>query len=127
MFIWTIPGPSFKSVSVRSPVQILQVPILSWHRCRLSWKLLQVPSWFGRPFETVADCLPVSYRCLNDLGTFADFLGVSWHGFIVPTKRRATSSRGVRGGLRSLDSMLNNARSTDDRRSPLNPVIVARR
>ncbi|KAH3741383.1 hypothetical protein DPMN_048108 [Dreissena polymorpha] len=50
----------------------------------------------------------------------------------MPTKRQATSSqatssRGVRGGLRSLDSMSNNARSTDDRRSPFNPVIVARR
>ncbi|KAH3752329.1 hypothetical protein DPMN_186945 [Dreissena polymorpha] len=37
------------------------------------------------------------------------------------------SSRGVRGGLRSLYSTSNNARSTDDRRSPFNPVIVARR
>ncbi|KAH3691326.1 hypothetical protein DPMN_192377 [Dreissena polymorpha] len=31
------------------------------------------------------------------------------------------------GGLRSLDRMSNNARSTDDRRSLLNPVFVARR
>ncbi|KAH3858846.1 hypothetical protein DPMN_101486 [Dreissena polymorpha] len=53
------------------------------------------------------------------------------HGFWLPTKRQATcsqatSSRGVRGGLRSFDSTSNNARSTDDRRSPFNPVIVAR-
>ncbi|KAH3856208.1 hypothetical protein DPMN_098791 [Dreissena polymorpha] len=45
----------------------------------------------------------------------------------MPTKRQATISRGVKGGLRSLDSMSNNARSTDDRRSLLNSVIVARR
>ncbi|KAH3847590.1 hypothetical protein DPMN_089917 [Dreissena polymorpha] len=45
----------------------------------------------------------------------------------MPTKRQATSSRGVRGRLRSLDNMSNNARSIDDRRSPLNTAIVARR
>ncbi|KAH3707576.1 hypothetical protein DPMN_066986 [Dreissena polymorpha] len=45
----------------------------------------------------------------------------------MPTKRQATSSRGVRGRLRSLDIMSNNARSIDDRRSPLNTAIVARR
>ncbi|KAH3714630.1 hypothetical protein DPMN_057315 [Dreissena polymorpha] len=39
---------------------------------------------------------------------------------------QATSSRGVRGGLRSLDSTSSNARSTDDRRSPFNPVIYRR-
>ncbi|KAH3798823.1 hypothetical protein DPMN_152426 [Dreissena polymorpha] len=33
-----------------------------------------------------------------------------------------TNSRGVRGGLRSLDSMSNNSWSTDDHRSPLNPI-----
>ncbi|KAH3770762.1 hypothetical protein DPMN_172055 [Dreissena polymorpha] len=45
----------------------------------------------------------------------------------MPTKRQATSSRGVRGRLQSLDNMSNNARSIDDRRSPLNTAIVARR
>ncbi|KAH3728643.1 hypothetical protein DPMN_054602 [Dreissena polymorpha] len=69
----------------------------------------------------------MSYMCPDDLGKVADCLGVFWHGFWVPTKRHATSSRGVRGGLRSLDSMSDNARLTDDRRSLLNPVIVARR
>ncbi|KAH3737239.1 hypothetical protein DPMN_043821 [Dreissena polymorpha] len=65
--------------------------------------------------------------CPDDLGTGTDCLGVFWNGFWVPTKRHATSSRGVRGGLRSLDSVSKNARSTDDCRSLLNPVIVARR
>ncbi|KAH3891868.1 hypothetical protein DPMN_015978 [Dreissena polymorpha] len=98
-----------------------------WQRRTLSGCLLQVPSWSGRPSETVADCLGLSYRYTDDLGTVADCLGVSLHGVWVPTKRQATSSRVVRGGLRSLDSMSNNTRSTDDRRSLLNPVIVARR
>ncbi|KAH3709186.1 hypothetical protein DPMN_068648 [Dreissena polymorpha] len=98
-----------------------------WHRRRLSWNLLQVLIWYGRPSETVANCLGLSYRCSDDLGTVADCLGVSWHMFWVPTKRQATSSRGVRGRLRSLESMSNNALSTDDRRFLLNPVIVARR
>ncbi|KAH3734984.1 hypothetical protein DPMN_041444 [Dreissena polymorpha] len=106
---------------------LLQVPKWSWHRHRLSLSLLQVPSWSGRPSETAADCLGLSNRCSDELGAVADCLGVSWHGFRVPTKRQATSSRGVRGGLLSLDSMSNNARSTDNRRSLLNPVIVVRR
>ncbi|KAH3784804.1 hypothetical protein DPMN_162875 [Dreissena polymorpha] len=100
---------------------------MSWHRRRLSWSLLQVSSWCGRPSETVTDCLGLSLRCPDDLGTVAYCMGVSWHGFWVPTKRQATRCRGVRGGLRSLDSMSNNTRSTDDRRSLLNPIIVARR
>ncbi|KAH3691313.1 hypothetical protein DPMN_192364 [Dreissena polymorpha] len=106
---------------------LLQVPRWSWHHRILYWSLLHVPSWSERPSKTVADCLRLSYRCPDDLGTVSDCLGVSWHGFWVPTKRQATSSRGVMGVLRSLDSMSNNARSTDDRRSLLNPVIVARR
>ncbi|KAH3861389.1 hypothetical protein DPMN_024317 [Dreissena polymorpha] len=59
---------------------------------------MQVPSWSGRPSETVADCLGLSYRCPDDLGTVADCLGVSLHGVWVPTNRQATtSSRGVGG------------------------------
>ncbi|KAH3690553.1 hypothetical protein DPMN_191224 [Dreissena polymorpha] len=35
----------------------------------MSCSLLQVPSWSGRPSETVTDCLGLSYRCPDDLGT----------------------------------------------------------
>ncbi|KAH3840441.1 hypothetical protein DPMN_113890 [Dreissena polymorpha] len=37
----------------------------------MSWSLLQVSSWGGRPSETVTDCLGLSYMCSDDLGTVA--------------------------------------------------------
>ncbi|KAH3861385.1 hypothetical protein DPMN_024313 [Dreissena polymorpha] len=37
------------------------------------------------PSETVENCVGLSYRCPDDLGTVAVCLGVSWHGFWVPT------------------------------------------
>ncbi|KAH3776425.1 hypothetical protein DPMN_177850 [Dreissena polymorpha] len=40
---------------------LLQVPRWSLHRRRLSWSILQVPSWSGRHLKTVADCLELSY------------------------------------------------------------------
>ncbi|KAH3891873.1 hypothetical protein DPMN_015983 [Dreissena polymorpha] len=57
----------------------------------MSWSLLQVSSWCGRPFETVTDCLGLSYRCSDDLGTVAYCLGVTWHVVVCrqSVKRRA--------------------------------------
>ncbi|KAH3895402.1 hypothetical protein DPMN_019566 [Dreissena polymorpha] len=85
------------------------------------------PTLVGRQLTTRR----VQGASCRDCGRTTEW-SVILHGFWLPTKRQATnsqatSSRGVRGGLRSKYSTSNNARSTDDRRSPFNPVIVARR